>query len=130
MRTRTSILLIAVAVFAAMLFICSGDYVFAGKDYNSSISNGITSIYKVNEEVGNILMRYGVGGAEINQVTDALARPEGIDAVDLKAMLVRFGLSDAGIEELLAKLDELGIGSDTAQSAPAATGIIEIKDGS
>lgn len=67
-------------------------------------------------------MRYNIGGAEINEVTDALA--VGISAADLKAMLVRFGVSDVGIEELLAKLDELGIG-DTPQ---AATGTIDIKD--
>ncbi|MDP3093880.1 MAG: phage tail protein [bacterium] len=114
-------ILIAGIVFTAGLIMGFGGYVFAG-DYNSSISNSSTAI--VNQQVGDILLRYGVGGAEINKVTDALA--VGISAVDLKATLVKFGVSDAGIAEVFAELDRLGAG-DTPQSAPA-TGTINIKD--
>ncbi len=101
-------------VFIAGLMAGFGSYVFAAEDYNSSRSNTQTSIAKINEEVGNVLLRYGAGGAggaEINEVTDALA--VGISTVDLKAMLIRFGVSDDGITEVFAELDRLGTGDAT-----------------
>ncbi len=101
-------------------------FVFAAEDYNSSRSNTQTSIDKINEDVGNVLIRYAVGGAEINEVTDALV--VGISTVDLKAMLVRFGVSDAGITEVFAELDRLGTG-DTPQPAAVNSGLELVKDG-
>ncbi|MDP2630987.1 MAG: hypothetical protein Q8P56_06315 [Candidatus Uhrbacteria bacterium] len=97
--------------------------VFAAEDYNSSRSNTQTSI--VNQQVGDILLRYAVGGAEINEATDALA--VGISVVDLKAMLVKFGVSDVGITEVFAELDRLGTG-DTPQSAAVNSGLELVKD--
>ncbi|QQG45219.1 MAG: hypothetical protein HYW89_04465 [Candidatus Sungiibacteriota bacterium] len=123
-------LLIAGAVFTAGLAVGFVIPVFAADDYNSSRSNTSISVVNIpiaNKHVGDILLRYGAGGAEINEVTDALAR--GISTADLKAMLVKFGVSDTGIEAVFTKLDELGAGADSpekefttggAVSAPAA----------
>lgn len=91
--------------------------VFAVADYNSSRSNTSTAI--VNQQVGDILLRYGIGGAEINQVTDALA--VGIDEDKFIAMLSEIGLNDSGITELLAKLDELGTGAPIGETGAVAT---------
>ena len=97
--------------------------VFSAEDYNSSRSNTQTSIAIVNQQVGDILLRYGADGAEINKVTDALAR--GISKVDLKAMLVfiynstRLNVTnrllneqneEGFIKEVFTELDRLGVG--------------------
>ena len=50
----------------------------SGKNYNSSISN--KSVGQVRMEVGNILLSYGIGGADINKVTDALEGSGGYEA--------------------------------------------------
>lgn len=76
-----------------------------GKNYNSSISKTFT-VGKIREAVGNILLRYGIGGAEINRVTDALER--GISESELKSLLSEIGLPPDGINETVLKLDELG----------------------
>ncbi len=110
-------LVIAGMVFTAGLAASFAVPVFAADDYNSSRSNTSISVVNIpiaNKHVGDILLRYGAGGAEINEVTDALAR--GISTADLKAMLVKFGVSDTGIQEVFTKLDELGAG-DTPQAA-------------
>jgi len=116
---------------------------FANKDYNSSISNTY-SIAQVNEHVGNILIRYGGGGAEINRVTDALA--VGVTEDNLKIILseilVNVGPGTASgegvqekVQEILLAFDGLGIStivvddksegaipsSATGQSTPTAT---------
>ena len=83
---------------------------FAG-EYNSSISNSSTTLSIINKQVGNILLRYGVGGAEINKVTDTLA--VGIDEVDLKSMLIEIGIGEEGVNEVFTKLDELGVAVST-----------------
>lgn len=81
---------------------------FAAVDYNSSRSNTSTAI--VNQQVGDILLRYGIGGAKINTVTDALA--VGISKVDLKDTLIEIGIGEEGVNEIFTKLDELGTASD------------------
>ncbi|MBI2122383.1 MAG: hypothetical protein HYT98_04670 [Candidatus Sungbacteria bacterium] len=114
-------ILIAGTVFTAGLaagFVISA---FAADDYNSSRSNTSISVANIpiaNKHVGDILLRYDIGGAEINKVTDALAR--GISKVDLKATLVAIGINEEGIQAVFTKLDELGAG-DTPQ---AATGTV------
>tara|TARA_Y100000310_G_scaffold341547_1_gene441028 strand:- start:3917 stop:4975 length:1059 start_codon:yes stop_codon:yes gene_type:complete len=77
------------------------------KNYNSSLSN--KSIAKVREEVGNIFLRYGVGGADINKVTDAL-EGSGVYEAELKSFLIEIGIGEEGVNEIFTKLDELGIG--------------------
>jgi len=129
MHTKILILLIVGAVaFTATA-------VFAVENYNSSRSNTSTAI--VNQQVGDILLRYSIGGAEINKVTDALAR--GISKVDLKAMLVLIYNSaqsnvsnrllneqneEGFIKEVFTELDRLGVGINEeglqAISTPAA----------
>ena len=147
MRTRTGILLVAGAVFTAGLLIGFGGYVFAGgpvpglditieqipggrvsaKNYNSSLSN--KSVGKVREEVGNILISYGFGGADINKITDAL-ESKGVYETELRWWLVARGLNEKDAGDILLEFDKIGIGSDTAPSAPAAGGTIVIKDDS
>ncbi|MDP2695800.1 MAG: hypothetical protein Q8O87_00945 [bacterium] len=140
-------ILIMGIVFTAGLAVSFVIPAFAADDYNSSRSNtsiSVTNIPIVNKHVGDVLLRFGIGGAEINEVTDALA--QGISTADLKAMLIKFGVSDMGIQEVLTKLDELGAGADstakesaTGEVVPApaagvtqqpARGIIEDTDGS
>ena len=81
--------------------------VFAAKNYNSSKSN-TSSIAIIDQQVGDMLLRYGAGGIEINKVTDALA--VGIGEIALKAMLSEIGIGDEGVNEIFTKLDELGAG--------------------
>lgn len=90
------------------------------KNYNSSLSNRMG--------VQDILLSYGVGGADINKVTDAL-EGSGVYEAELKSFLIAIGINEEGVQAILVKFDGLGIGStgDTTQSAPA-TGIIKIKD--
>jgi len=118
MNTKILILLI-VGVVAL-----TATAVFAAADYNSSRSNTSTAI--VNQQVGDILLRYSIGGAEINKVTDALA--VGVSEVDLKATLIEIGINEEGVQEIFTKLDELGAGfikpddQDKAISTPDAGG--------
>ncbi|MBI4122901.1 MAG: hypothetical protein HY458_00870 [Parcubacteria group bacterium] len=112
-----------ITIFIVGAAVLSAAAVFSADDYNSSRSNTSISVVNIpiaNKHVGDILLRYGIGGAEINEVTDALAR--GISTVDLRAMLVRFGVSDPGIQEVLTKLDELGAGADSATKESAGDG--------
>lgn len=81
--------------------------VFAAKNYNSAKSN-TSSIAQVNEHIGNILLRYNFGGAEINKVTNALAI--GITDVDLKVLLTRIGLDGEVVRIVFTELDRLGVG--------------------
>ncbi|MCH7598091.1 hypothetical protein IID27_03605, partial [Patescibacteria group bacterium] len=81
--------------------------VFAG-NYNSSLSNKSTAI--VNQQVGDILLRYGIGGAEINRVTDALS--VGISKADLKAILIEIRINENSVQAILVAFDTLGIGID------------------
>ena len=83
----------------------AGEGARAATDYNSSISNSY-SVGKIREEIGNVLIRYGAGGAEINRVTDALE--VGVDEADLTATLREINISEAGIQEVLAELERLG----------------------
>ena len=83
---------------------------FAGKNFNSSKSN-TSSVGKINEEVGNILLRYDTGGAEINQVTDALE--QGASEDELKTLLIEIGVNENGTEEVFAAITELGAGADS-----------------
>jgi len=97
----------------------------SGTDYNSSISN--KSVGQVRMEVGDILLRYGIGGADINKVTDAL-EGNGVYEAELKSFLIAIGVNEKGIQEVFTKLDELGAGADSPEeqftegaiSAPAA----------
>ena len=99
--------------------------VFAGENYNSSRSNTAT---EVNKYIGDTLLRYDIGGAKINTVTDALA--VGIDASALKAMLTEIGIGEIEINAIFAKLDELGtkLDEDALQviAAPIAENIPRI----
>ena len=166
MRTRVSILLVAVAIFAAGLFIGSGGYVFAGdpvggleitieqipggrvstKNYSSSLSNKSVGLIRMG--VGNILLGYGVGGAEINKVTDAL-EGGGVYEAELKSFLIAIGINEEGVQKILAEFDKIGIAKpmagldaptleftsgaisapaagDTLQAAPAKGTVIDI----
>jgi hypothetical protein len=116
MSTKIAILIMGI-VFTAGLAVSFVIPAFAADDYNSSRSN--TSISIANQKVGDVLLRHGIGGAEINEVTDALVR--GISTVDLKAMLVKFGVSDIGIQEVFAILDELGTGADSTATGGAVS---------
>ncbi|MDO8474058.1 MAG: DUF5667 domain-containing protein [bacterium] len=75
------------------------------QDYNSSISR-IASAGKIREEIGNVLLRYGAGGAEINRVTYALEA--GIDEPDLRIILTEIGINEEGIQGVLVELNRLG----------------------
>lgn len=89
---------------------------FAG-NYNSSLSNKDKSI--VNEQVGNILLSYNIGGAEINKVTDALA--VGIAEEKLITLLVEVGVSKESVKAALAEFDKLGIASDDTNTGSAVS---------
>ena len=88
----------------------------SGTDYNSSISN--KSVGKVRQEVGDVLLRYGVGGADINKVTDAL-EGKGVHEAELKSFLIAIGINEEGVQKILAEFDRIGIGTTggTPQSA-------------
>lgn len=90
--------------------------VFAG-DYNSSISNSSTlSVAQINQQVGDILLRYSIGGAEINQVTDTLVK--GISEDDLQTLLRKIGIEkDAAIKEIFVEFGKLGIASESADTS-------------
>lgn len=94
---------------------------FAAENYNSSKSNTATSIAKVNEEVGNILLRYNIGGAEINKVTNALA--VGISEEKLITLLVEVGVGKERVKAALAEFDKLGIASPVR--SPVSNGASE-----
>lgn len=124
--------IIAIFIFLLVLGL-SINTVRSAENYNSSKSNTVTSIAKVHEHVGNILLPYGVGGMEINRVNDAL--DVGITGDALKAMLGEVlgnvglgtasgeGVSDK-IQVILLEFDKLGIGEEGAEgiSAPDAIG--------
>lgn len=94
--------IIIILIMGAVVFTTAT--VLAG-NYNSSLSNKSTTAI-INQQVGDILQRYGAGGAEINGVTDALA--VGIDEADLRARLIEIGIGEEGVNEVFIKLDELG----------------------
>src|SRR3989338_5454848 len=58
----------------------------SGKNYNSSLSN--KSVGQIRMEVGDVLLRHGVGGAEINKVTDAL-EGGGVYEAELKSLFAQ-----------------------------------------
>ena len=89
----------------------------SGKNYNSSLSN--KSVGQIRMEVGDVLLRHGVGGAEINKVTDAL-EGGGVYEAELKSFLIAIGINEEGVQKILAEFDMLGIGTTggTPQSAP------------
>ena len=95
--------IITILIIGAVVFVATA--VFAG-NYNSSLSNKSTAI--VNQQIGDILLRYGAGGAEINKVTDALA--VGISKIELEDTLIAIGIGEEGVSEIFIKLDELGAG--------------------
>jgi len=97
-----------------------GGRVSAG-NYNSSLSNKSAGLIRM--EVGDILLRYGVGGADINKVTDAL-EGNGIYEAELKSFLVAIGVSDIGVQEVFTKLDELGAGADSTAKESATGGAV------
>ena len=127
-HTKIITILIVGAVFAAGLVVSFGIPAFAGDPvpglditikqnpggevsaivFNSSLSTKST-VPKINEYVGNILIRYGIGGEAINKVTDALIDP-GVYQAELKSFLIAIGIGDKGVIEVFAKLDELGTG--------------------
>ena len=145
----TITILIAGIMFTAGLMAGFGGFVFAGdpvpglhitieqipggrvstKNYNSSLSN--KSVGKVRQEVGDILLRYGVGGADINKVTDAL-EGGGVYEAELKSFLIAIGINEQGVQKIIVEFDGLGIGineegmqavstpdaGDTSQSKP------------
>lgn len=97
--------------------------VFSAEDYNSSRSNTSTAI--VNQQVGDLLLRYGIGGAEINRVTDALS--VGISKADLKAILIEIRINENSAQAILVEFDKLGIGIDADSSiAPSPTTIYPV----
>ena len=121
------ILIVGVAVFTATA-------VFAGKNYNSSISNSRT-IGQIHADVGDILLSYGVGGMKINQVNDALDAGITEDAlrVILGEILGNAGsgaTSAAGVQEkvqaVLLEFDKLGIAIKEGSSAtsPSNVGVV------
>lgn len=133
MHTSTSFStskIIALFIVAAVAF--TVDTAFAGTDFNSSVSNSSStlSISQINEQVGNILLRYNIGGAEINKVTDALA--VGIAEEKLMTLLVEVGVSKESVKAVLAEFDKLGIASDdttgSAVSAPSAVSPVPVNE--
>ena len=97
----------------------------SAKNYSSSLSN--KSVGKVRQEVGDILLRYGVGGADINKVTDVL-EGGGVYEAELKSFLIAIGVNEKGVQEVLAKLDELGAGADST-TAGGAVSTPAVRDG-
>ncbi|QQG46013.1 MAG: hypothetical protein HYY55_03545 [Candidatus Niyogibacteria bacterium] len=89
------------------------------KNYSSSLSNKSAGLIRM--EVGDVLLRYGVGGADINKVTDAL-EGKGVYEAELKSFLIAIGVNEKGVQEVIAKLDELGAASN---AAPAASNAVE-----
>jgi len=136
-HTKIGILLIAGMVFTAVLAVGFGIPVFAGdpvegleitieqipggrvsnKYYNSSRSS--KSIGQIRMEVGDILLRYGIGGADINKVTDAL-EGNGVYETELKSFLVAIGVNEVGVQEVITKLNELDINADSSTDPPSA----------
>jgi len=85
----------------------------SNKYYNSSRSSKSAGLIRM--EVGDILLRYGVGGAEINKVTDAL-EGNGVYETELKSFLVAIGINEVGVQEVITKLNELGAGADSPKT--------------
>jgi len=124
------ITILITVVFTTVLIMGFGGYVFAGdpvpglditieqipggkvstKNYNSSLSN--KSIAQVRMEVGDILLRYGVGGADINKVTGAL-EGSGVYEAELKSFLIAIGINVEGVEDVMINFDRLGVGFDS-----------------
>lgn len=98
-RKTITILIVGIMVFTAIT-------AFSATDYNSSRSNTSTAI--LNQQIGDILLKYGAGGAEVNKVTDALA--VGISKAELEDTLIAIGIGEEGVNEVFVKLDELGVG--------------------
>lgn len=103
------------ALFIVVAVAFTATPALALKTYNASKSNTSSlSINKVNEEVGNTLLRYNIGGAEINKVTDALAA--GIAEEKLITLLVEVGVSKENVKAVLAEFVKLGIASENADT--------------
>lgn len=159
MQKRLITLLITGTVLTAGLIIGFGGYVFAGdpvpglhitieqipggrvstKSYDSSFSKKSPGL--VRKEVGDVLLGYGVGGADINKVTDAL-EGGGVYEAELESFLIAIGINDeatsgagggagAGkVKAILSEFDKLGIGINKEPNAgDAAQGsqVIECK---
>lgn len=129
MHIKIITLFIVGVVFTAGFIMGFGGYVFATKNYNSSLSNKDKGI--INRDVGNLLIDYGYGGEVVNQVTEALA--VGVTTDGLRTILSGTSArSPAVVEEVLQKLevelDRLGMGSDapekefTEGAVPSAAG--------
>ncbi|MDP2926838.1 MAG: hypothetical protein Q8N65_01730 [bacterium] len=130
-------ILITGMVFTAGLAVSFGIPVFAGdpvpglhiyieqipggkvstQRYGSSLSN--KSVGLVRMEVGNILLSYGVGGADINKVTEAL-EGGGVYEAELKSFLIAIGINEEGVQGIFLKLDGIDIKSTEAVSVPDA----------
>ncbi|MDP3786639.1 MAG: hypothetical protein Q8R05_03705, partial [Candidatus Omnitrophota bacterium] len=128
-------ILITGMVFTAGLAVSFGIPVFAGdpvpglhiyieqipggkvstQKYGSSLSN--KSAGQIRMDVGNILLGYGVGGADINKVTDAL-EGNGVYEAELKSFLIAIGINEEGVQGIFLKLDGIDIKSTEAVSAP------------
>ena len=95
----------------------------SGKIYDSALST--KSVGLVRTKIGDALLRYGIGGEDINKVTDAL-EGSGVYEAELKSFLINIGIDKNGVIEVFATLDELGVGfiklddEEKAISAPDA----------
>ncbi|MBI2068528.1 MAG: hypothetical protein HYT67_00240 [Candidatus Yanofskybacteria bacterium] len=89
------------------------------KYYNSLRSRKSAGLIRM--EVGDVLLRYSVGGADINKVTDAL-EGNGVYEAELKSFLVAIGVNEVGVQDVFTKLDELGIDADSSTDPPSAAG--------
>lgn len=78
----------------------------SSKNYNSSLSSKSTA--QVREGVGNVLLRYGVGGSEINQITGVL-EGSGVYEAELKSFLLKIGINESDAQAILVEFDKLGI---------------------
>lgn len=137
--SKSDTILIAGIVFIAGLMIGFGGYVFAGdpakglditicqnppgpcsrvsdKTYDSSFSK-TKSIGLVRKEVGDVLLRYGIGGADINKVTEAL-EGKGVYEAELKSFLLAIGINEKDAQDILLEFDKIGIG--TTEDTPQA----------
>lgn len=139
MNIRIITILIAGVVFTAGLVIGFGGYVFAGdpvpglditieqipggrvstQNYSSLLSN-TKSIGQVRMEVGDILLRYGVGGADINKVTEAL-EGGGVYEAELKSFLTAVGMNEKDAQDILLEFDKIGISKGGELRTPTAT---------
>ena len=139
MNTKIIIILITGVVALSAFTVFAGDPVpglditikqipggtISSKNYKSSLSD--KSIAQVMEGAGNTLLDYGVGGEDINKVTDAL-EGNGVYEAELKSFLIAIGINKSDVQTILIEFDKLGIAINEEGLQAISTPATEVEE--